>query len=65
MLGRSLILSRIFGTKVGKVLEIKLASGSISQQKFSGSQSLQLTIFNISQKLKETLVLGFQKDSKN
>jgi hypothetical protein len=59
-LGRSLILSRIFGTKVDRVLEIKLAFGSISQQKFSGSQNLQLMVFNILKK-KRNPGPGFSK----
>jgi hypothetical protein len=64
MLGRSLILSRIFGTKVGRVLEIKLAFGFISQQKLSGSQNLQLMVFSIL-KIKRNPGPGFSKKSKN
>lgn len=64
MMGRSVILSRIFGTKVGRVLEIKLAFGSIPQQKFSRSQNLQLMVFNIL-KIKRTSGPGFSKFSKN
>jgi hypothetical protein len=64
MLGRFLILSRIFGIKVGRVLEIKLAFGSISQQKFSGSQNLQLMVFNILKNKKKNPGPGFSKNFK-